>query len=440
MLFVPVLIGIVFPQIPAMALEAQDPESAPSGRPAQVVTLQQALVTFRSHGFDLLLADAATESARADALIAGAIPNPALSGGIMKTFGGPTQCAGCSEVGFNVGLSDQAALEDSLSGKRSLRMSIGQAAYEAAKLSRKDAQRMLEFAVKQQYVETALAKALVEFAAQVQKSNADTLALNQIRYNKGAISEADLAKIETAKLESDQALDTARLTLRASQILLSFLLGSRQPTPEFDVDESVLHAPPPPGVTGASTEALVEQALKNRPDLLASRRQVERAESALSLAHRLRFPDITLSAGYTMEGFGNQGALTPPTLSISLSAPIPVLYQQQGEIAKASSDLQAQTVTNQKTEAQVVSDVQTAHASVTSSKRLVDRMESSLLERSTRVRDLVQVQYQKGAASLLEYLDAQRTFVATNVEYLQDLTTYRVALFQLEQALGGNLQ
>jgi cobalt-zinc-cadmium efflux system outer membrane protein len=48
----------------------------------------------------------------------------------------------------------------------------------------------------------------------------------------------------------------------------------------------------------------------------------------------------------------------------------------------------------------------------------------------------VEIQYQKGAASLLEYLDAQRTYIAVNLESLQDLAGYWTAVFKLEQALG----
>jgi len=67
-------------------------------------------------------------------------------------------------------------------------------------------------------------------------------------------------------------------------------------------------------------------------------------------------------------------------------------------------------------------------------------MEGGLLERARRARELVSVQYQKGAASLLDFLDAQRTFIATNVEYLQDLALYWGAVFKLEQAVGEDLR
>ena len=46
----------------------------------------------------------------------------------------------------------------------------------------------------------------------------------------------------------------------------------------------------------------------------------------------------------------------------------------------------------------------------------------------------------KGAATLMDFLDAERTYIATNVEYFQDLTAYWTAIFQLEQAVGVELR
>jgi cobalt-zinc-cadmium efflux system outer membrane protein len=63
-------------------------------------------------------------------------------------------------------------------------------------------------------------------------------------------------------------------------------------------------------------------------------------------------------------------------------------------------------------------------------------MQGRLLERARRARDLVRVQYEKGAASLLELLDAQRTFAQTHAEYLQDLHDLWLAHFKLLAAVG----
>jgi cobalt-zinc-cadmium efflux system outer membrane protein len=88
----------------------------------------------------------------------------------------------------------------------------------------------------------------------------------------------------------------------------------------------------------------------------------------------------------------------------------------------------------------VMSDVGAAFANFTSTRELIERMQSRLLERAKRARDLVELQFQRGAASMLELLDAQRTYIAANVEFLNDLANYWTAVFQLEQAVNLELR
>jgi cobalt-zinc-cadmium efflux system outer membrane protein len=68
------------------------------------------------------------------------------------------------------------------------------------------------------------------------------------------------------------------------------------------------------------------------------------------------------------------------------------------------------------------------------------RGETGLLPQAAHGRDLVRLQYEKGAASLFEFLDAQRVFLAAQSEYLQTLGDYWTAIFQLEQATGMELR
>ena len=89
--------------------------------------------------------------------------------------------------------------------------------------------------------------------------------------------------------------------------------------------------------------------------------------------------------------------------------------------------------------AQVVADVKAALEGYRSARRLVDRMQGRLLDRALRARDLVKLQYEKGAASLLELLDGQRTYILARTEYIQDLSGYWNAVFQLEAAVASEL-
>ncbi len=400
--------------------------------------LGEAFRLFRERGLDLLIAEAAVSGAEADVRIAGAVPNPAATGSVGRSWScGP---AGCPGPAWGAGISDQAAIWEVLSGKRGLRLDVARAALAAARLSRDDAERTLSFQVKQQFLATLVAQRALDFAGEARAATAEMLGLTRVRFEAGAVSEADVARVEVLALEAEQGVESARQALGQARAALALLLGARGRLPEFRVVEpDLLAGSVPPKLQGITADALLALALEHRPDLRAAAAQERRAEAALALARRQVVPDVTLSLGYAQQGTG-AGAVTPPTGTVGLSLPLPVLYQQQGEIARAEVDRSTQALTRARLEAAVASDVAGAYAAYASSLSMVRRMEERLLDRARTARDLVQIQYRKGAASLIDYLDAERTYIAVQVEYLNDLTGYWTAVFQLEQAVGTALR
>lgn len=446
---------------PARANPVPEPTRLP-----EMVTLDDALKIFRQRGLDLLIADAAVYSAEGDVKLAGAVPNPNWQAGYYRLLFQNNIFE--THNGWFAGIGDSYAIEDSLSGKRHLRLKTARAALAAAKMSRADAQRTLEFQVKNVYISAVLARDALDFALEVQKASTLTFEKVQLRYEKGAISEADAAKIETAKLEADQAVDAATQALRVAKVSLAFLLGVRGAVPDYKVEQDLPRFEVSSRLAAATRDGLLSDALARRPDLRAQTFQRERAQAAVALARRLRFPDLSLNLQYAAEGSvtgrcsgttiapgpggscppdpttGMPGSVItpaqPPTLTIGVAGTLPLFYFQGGEIRKAEADYRAQQLQSAKLEAQVSSEVETAWANFEATRKLVGRMEARLLERARRARDLVAVQYDKGAVSLLELLEAQRQYISTNVEYLNDLAGYWTAVFQLEQAVGMDLR
>ena len=280
-------------------------------------------------------------------------------------------------------------------------------------------------------------------------SNTETLRKFQARYSKGAINEGDLERIETQKLESDQTLDTAVQALRVARVALAFLLGVRGQAPEFAVDTHVLDFSVPPSVQNASEVGLLRNAFALRPDLASLGFQRTAAEAQIQLTQRLKFPDIDLGLTYSFGGFGGQstnGPVGPEVLAFTLSFPFPVLYQYEGELRQARAQRDAVALQEAKQTSQVVSDVATSLAGVVAARALVERMEGprreggGLLGSAKGAFDVVAQQYEKGVASLTDYLDALRTYIATKIEYYGDLTNYWTAIFQLEAAVGKELK
>lgn len=432
----------------ALAARASTPDPEPAGLPP-VLRLEDALRLVRERGLDLLVAQAAVDGAEGDLAAVAAVPNPALSLSYGRSFtyghctdalGNPAPCGILPGVQEGASLSDQGAAFDALTGKRGLRIRAARSAAAAARDSRDDALRTITAQTKLAFVQAVIAKEALQAAREVAEASTQTAELTRTRYEAGAISEADVARIDVAKLEADQAVDTASQNLRDAKIALAFVLGVRGPLPDFDVEgRELLGAREPRGLTGAGAESLIARARERRPDLAAALSQRDRAEAALALARRRRFPDVSVSVSYAQQGT-TESAISPPTVTAGLSFPIPMFYQQGGEIRRAEADLRTQALQAAKLEAQIASDVQTAFSDYGSASSLARRMQTTLLERARRARDLVSVQYRKGAASLLDFLDAQRTFIGTRSEYLQALSAFWGAVFRLELAVGEELR
>ncbi len=425
----------------------------------QLLTLDDALRVFRKQGLDLLIADAATKNAEGALKIAGEVANPTLSGGVGNAFtysnnsASQTNCyangAQCSPWLFNVGLTDSAALVDAISGKRDLRQQVARHALAAAKMSRVDAERTIAFQVKSTYVQVARAVLASRFAADIAATEGTTLSRARERYARGASNEGDLQRIEAQKLEADQAVDSAELSLRTARYALAFLLGVRGAVPDFDVNTKVLDYSVPAGLNNVTGLDLLRLSFDHRPDLVGLGYLKQQAEAQIALVKRQRFPDVTLGASYLWGGYGGTSTNSPiqgPTLAFTISAPIPVFNTLQGEQRQAEAQVEANALQEAKVTAQVVNDVSSALAGFVAAKKLVERMEGprrnggGLLQSARGAYEIVATQYEKGAASLTDYLDALRTYIGTKNEYFGDLANYWTAVYQLEAAVAKDLQ
>ena len=402
--------------------------------PAQL-SLDDALRIFRTSGLDLLIAEANVRGAEGDARAARAINNPDLSLGVGRAL---TNCDGCSAPAVSATLSDQGAISQALTGKHGLRVDVADAALQAARLNRKDASRVLEAGLKQQFLAVVIAEAEFELARETQKSAEKTLEVVKRRVNAGAAADTDLLKAQTDSLALEDQVDASELAVRKAKLDLAFLLGVRSQVPDFKVDDSLVKHARDARPDVGDEPRLLQEAIKHRSDLLSAEYSEKRAKAAADLARRTRWPDISLWASYAMQGSG-PNAPTPPTLTIGIESLLPIFYQNQGEIQRADADLFTQRLQREKVKAQVVNDVESALHALQIAQRRVQRMGGTLIETADRSRGLTTMQYERGAASLLELLDAQRTFLTINSSYLQSIADYWNAVFTVEQATGRTL-
>ncbi len=397
------------------------------------LTLSGALATAEQKGFDALLAEAAVQGAAGDAMAARRLPNPQLTGAYLRSTSVPVPGGETSAAGYAVSAGDQGAIEGAVSGKRSLRVGAAAAALASARSNRDDALRILRFQTARAFFDVLLAESSAEVRRGMRASFAQTLDLVGVRMQYGAASEVDRARVETAKLEADQAVTAAAGQVAQARAALGVWLGGE--TLEGVALEGRLESPIPGGLSASSLESLRTEAVANRPDVCAARADLDRAEAELDLARRLRIPDVALSAGYARQG-PDVAPITPPTLSLGASLELPVFSQRQGEIARAESDRTAARIALDRAAARAQADVQSAWAGLNAALEQLSRMDGGLLDRAREARDLVRYQYRQGAVSLLDLLDAERTALSVELERVQELYAAHVAAAELETAAG----
>ncbi|HTR53628.1 MAG TPA: TolC family protein [Kofleriaceae bacterium] len=409
------------------------------------LSLADAVALARGHGYDVLLADGARLGAEGDLMTARAPQNPGVLLGWMHMWNyyphddpilGP--CIQCANDGPTFQFMDNGAIENELSGKRKLRTQVAEWALRAAKMGKVDAQRNLEFLVKQQYVQVLQARKTVAFLRDVQTFSTKMYEINKDRYPK-VINEGALARTESDKLQADANVIAAEGAARQAEAGLRYLLAMTGDDKPLVLDEDVLTFRVPAMLATPRLDDLVRLAIEHRPDLKGMDYEQRGATDALVLEKRLVSPDISFGFNWLSAGYA-QNTAAPPQLTVQMVFTLPIFDQHQGRIRKAESAVRQSKALYDKTAATVETDVKTALAAFESSRDLVKLMEDRQLAAARTARDITQTQYQAGAAQLTDYLDAERTFVAVNQAYFQALAAYWTAVFQLEQAVGTNLR
>ncbi|HXR17781.1 MAG TPA: TolC family protein [Terriglobales bacterium] len=287
-----------------------------------------------------------------------------------------------------------------------------------------DAERTLAFNVGQQFVSVLLAESTLAFALQDLKSFQSTVDISAAQFKAGAISEGDYLKIQLQLLQFQTDVSSARLAKAQALVGLRQFLGYDAVPANFDVIGDLAYEQ-----LKANLEDLQAKALKQRPDFQAALLGVTAAQSQIRLAKANGKVDVNGTFDFTHTAGQN-------TASIFASFELPIFNRNQGEIARTGYALtQAQESQLAASDA-VLSDVGNAYEAIKSNDEIVQLYTSGYLKQAQDSRDISEYAYKRGAASLLDFLDAERTYRASQLAYRQALASYMTALEQMKQAVG----
>ncbi len=402
----------------AMPAAAQAPAS-----PVRI-TLDQAIQLALQHNHALLAARTTIQQSQAVETTANLRPNPVLTldAQFLPIFNPSAFTADYINTSsqFDAGVS--YLLERGK--KRQHRLQAAQDLTAQTRSLVADNERTLTFGVAQQFVAALLADSNLQLALEDLKSFQNTVDISEIRFKAGDISEADFLKIKLQLLQFQTDVSAARLAKAQALASLHELLGYDAVPDNYDVAGDLAYQP-----LKVNVDDLKAMALRDRPDLRAAQQGVTAAESQRALAQVNGKRDITLTFNYDHLNAVNNG-------SFFFNIQLPVFDRNQGEIARTrfATD-QAQQAARFASDT-VFTDVTNAFEGARTSAQVVELYLSGYLDQAKESRDISEYAYKRGAASLLDFLDAERSYRSTQLAYRQSLANYMLALEQLREAVG----
>ena len=309
--------------------------------------------------------------------------------------------------------------------KRQHRLDAAKTATAVTEAQVSDAQRTTLASAAQLFVAALLSKSNLEFAEGLLDSYKKTVKISEERYKAGDMSRNDLLKIQLQQLQFESDVTSARLAKAQALASLRQFLGFDSVPQDYDVVGNLGYEP-----VSLSLEQLQARAISNRPDLQAAQRSVTASESQVGLAKANGKVDLNVTFDYTRLNQNNLGAFY-------FNIPLPVFNKNQGEIARTQYALTQSQFQKKASEQQVLTDVANAYAGLQGSQQVVELYDKGYLDQATQSLDITKFSYEHGAASLLDFLDAERSYRSTQLSYRQALATYMTSLEQLRQAVGA---
>jgi cobalt-zinc-cadmium efflux system outer membrane protein len=314
--------------------------------------------------------------------------------------------------------------------KRELRLDSARKATDVAESQQQDLERTMIFDLRQAFVQTLQAKAVLAMATENLAYFDREIAIQRAQYQAGDIARVDLDRLELQRVQYESDYQTALMNLRSAKIQILALMNDRTPIESFDVTGRFEFS--------ADVKPLAEYhtaALEARPDLKAAIQAISKAETdhRLAVANGSADPTFSVDAGRNPPISGYIG--------MSVSIPLRIFDRNQGEKARTEIDIRRAEATRDAAEAQVFNDVDSAWVALVSSVNLLKpyQGEEGYLRRSTRVRDDVAYSYQHGGSSLVDFLDSQRDYRSVQVAYLNLVGAYMAAAAQLNLAVGRDI-
>jgi cobalt-zinc-cadmium efflux system outer membrane protein len=401
---------------------------APGGLAQRALTWEEIKQKFEAANPTLRAAQLSVDESKAQEITAFLRPNPdftlATDGTQLSSTEGTWQpFAGTQFTGSLSYLHERRH-------KRELRLQSAQKATAVSQSQFADQERNLLFNLRNAFVQALQAKAVLALARENLTYYDQVLRLSRERKQTGDIAQVDVDRLEVQRVQYETDIQTATVNLRSAKIQLLALMLDRTPVEQFDVT----------GVFDFQDrlmplEELRAIALESRPDLRAAIQSEDKAKTDHRLAIANGSTDPTF-AGWVSHNASFNNQFANNYLGASVSIPLRIFDRNQGEKARTEIEIRRTERLRAATQAQAYSDVDSAYVTVSSNLALLASYKARYLAQALRVRQTIAFSYERGGASLLDFLQAQQDYRQVQLNYLNLIGSYLTSASQLNLAVG----
>ncbi len=366
-----------------------------------ILTLAEAKRFAFERNWDLLAAKSGIDAAEAQLIVAKEFPNPTFSystARIGSHENSTSQGNGLWDRNYDTIFSVNQLIE--IGGKRHDRRDSGGAGLMAARARFYEARRSLDQGVTKAYTAALLAEENARIWNQSAEMLDHEVEIAQARLKVGDVSESDEKQIENNATVFELQAKSAEATALQARLSVEILMGVSKPKGDWTPKETLgdlSNAAQPLAETNTNAE---------RPDVLAAESALRQSKSDLNLQKSMRIPDPTFSIGEEHNPPG--GGPPTDTLLIGLSFPLPLWNRNRGEIRAAQATVEQNATMLAKAKAQEALEVATATSAYHEASTRLQQYREQILPKARAVRESVAFSYEKGGASLLDLLEAER--------------------------------
>lgn len=408
-------------------------------QPLPVATTEVSAWTFRDYlgrvsqsNLDLLARRLDVPIAQAQIAVARILPDPVVTAGLgtWEPTGRVMPPATYLSLSWPI----------ELGGRRGARVTSAEAAREVARMQLEEAVRTLRADAALAFVEVLHTRHVIEQRRRMLVTLERLVTISEVRHRAGDVGEIAVlqSRVEAERFRTE--VIAAEGDARAAVLGLRAFTGGAADDGEARGELAI------PSRT-LDVEALTTRARASRADVRAAERAVVQARSDLALARANRTIDAGLTVGWThnFDGLGPNASnpatvsATPPfeQFSATMTVPLPFSRLNRGALDAAAARIEQAELILRAARLRAEVEVRQSHARYEAAVARLARYSATLRSDADRVLAAMLYDFQRGGATLLEVLSAQRTVDEVTLGYEDALVGHARTLIEVERAVGA---